>query len=45
MLKRSHESKEMFGKLIDTLVDADEITFEMRDTGGKRPQKFYVLTK
>ena len=45
LLKRSHESKEMFGKLIDTLVDADEITFEMRDTGGKRPQKFYVLTK
>ena len=44
LLKRSHESKEIFGKIIDTLVDADEIRTEWRSTGGRKQQRVYVLT-
>ena len=43
LLKRSHESKEVFGKIIDTLEEADEIRTEWRETGGRKQQKVYVL--
>ena len=43
LLKRSHESKEVFGKIIDTLAEADEIRTEWRETGGRKQQKVYVL--
>lgn len=44
LLKKSHESKEVFEKIMDTLLEADEVRLEERDTGGRRKQKVYIIT-
>jgi len=43
LLRRSHESKELFEKIIETLVDNGTIVSEVIDTGGKRLKRMYSL--
>ena len=43
LLHRSHESKDMFEQIIETLTDNGTITSELIDTGGKRMKRMYRL--
>jgi hypothetical protein len=43
LLHRSHESKDVFGQIIETLTDNGTITSELIDTGGKRMKRMYRL--
>ena len=43
LLHRSHESKELFEKIIETLVDNGTIVSGLADTGGKRMKRMYSL--
>ncbi len=43
LLHYSHESKEIFGKIMDTLLDTEDVVCIERDTGGRKRQKVYLL--
>lgn len=43
LLHRSHESKDMFEQIIETLTDSGIIASELVDTGGKRMKRVYRL--
>ena len=45
LLKRSHESKELFDKLIETMTEAGEIDVEWRDGKGQKKIKTYRLCR
>ena len=45
LLKRMHESREMFRQIIETLKDNGSITEDQADTGGKRPLVYYRLVQ
>ena len=42
-LHYSHESKAIFGKIMDTLLDTEDVVCIERDTGGRKRQKVYLL--
>ena len=42
LLRNSHESLDVFKKIIDTLIENGTITFEV-DTGKTKPVKNYIL--
>jgi hypothetical protein len=43
LLHRSHESKELFQKIIETLTENETIVSSFVDTGGKRLKRVYSL--
>ena len=45
LLKRMHESREVFRQIIETLKDNGSITEDQADTGGKRPLVYYRLVQ
>ena len=44
LLKRMHESREMFRQIIDTLKENGSIVAEEADSGGRKPLVYYRLT-
>ena len=45
LLKRMHESREVFRQIIETLKDNGSIIEDQADTGGKRPLVYYRLVQ